>query len=219
MSVIDTQQEEGRACMLTAECVGFSIPDGAPAGDYRPYLLVKWGHGASSVAAEIDVTRRQRFPIAASSVSAEAFIKVFPFPGQSTAPAVPDGAQAQIRAFVSEGVDGIRLFPTRWVTQLSQASGVIATGQQRLASLHAFQGGAGLVYLLLFDKAALPAGGDVPFDGMPLPAPAAAVPGLVDLPMGETRGFVNGIAWGISSTPFVYTAAATDAFVCAELAS
>jgi hypothetical protein len=218
--------------LVTVECVEIFIPPAAVGTfDFRPMVHLSWGNGAGSVEGDFDCTARQRIPIVASSVDAIAFIGAFPLPGVPGAPAVPPGAFARFRAFVAEGTDGAPLFPTQWVTQFNAATGVLAQGQTRLASLRAFaQDHAVTVvpYFLLFDKATAPVAGDKPVDGMPLtvagPITAALgvsgpTPGI--LPQGQTRAYVNGIAWGISTSPFVFAADPDGlvAFVAAEFAS
>jgi hypothetical protein len=235
--VIDVDFEQATPIMLTIEATDFSVgavPPGA-VGDYRPFAHVTWGHGGCDLQADIDVTYRQRFVVVGSKLTVEGFIGSLPFPGQARivapnpqgapglgGPPIPAGCNANFRAFCGEGLDGERKFPTIWQTQINAATGIIALGQARLASLRAFQPasqGAVLVYFLVFDKAGIPVGGDVPFDGAPLPVANAGADALVRIPMGETRAFVNGLSWGISSTPFVYTAAAVPVFVASELES
>lgn len=235
--LVDVDVEQASPFLMTIECTDFQVgaPPAGVVGDWRPFCHVTWGHGGADNETDIDVTFRQRFAVVGSKVRVEGFIGSLPFPGQARiappapqgapkigGPPVPGGSHANFRAFTGEGLDGDRKFPTLWQTQINQATGIIALGQSRLASLRAFQPaaqGAVLVYLLVFDKAGVPVAGDIPMDGAPLPVSATAVPGLVPIPMGETRGFVNGISWGVSSTPFSYTAAAVPIFVASELES
>jgi hypothetical protein len=175
------------------------------------------------VKGDFDITWRQRIPLVASTVQVQVFIGAFPFPGQSKTPKVPAGAKLKARVFVSEGIDGTRLFPAQWQTQVGQASGVLSTTSARLSALRAFNpvaapgGQTTSLFLLLFDKAAAPAATDVPMDGMPLPFNTPGFGGLARMPLGETRAFVNGIAWGVSSTPFEFTPSATPIFLAYEL--
>jgi hypothetical protein len=214
------RKEQATPLLLTVVCEEFIIP--APAigtGDFRPMVHVDWGHGASSTETDIDVTFRQRFPVVASEMECEAFIGSFPFPGQAKAPAVPSGASARFRAFVGEGLDGLRLFATRHVTQINQATGVLAEGQARLASVRLFNPATvgAAEFFLLFDQPTAPTGGEVPFDGAPVPQTNTIFGGLTSVPMLETRAFVRGIAWGMSSTPFVFAPTGTAVFVVGEL--
>jgi hypothetical protein len=223
---------EATPLLVTVQCVEFFIPPAALGTfDFRPMVHLSWGNGASSVDADFDCTQRQRVPIVAASVDAYGFIGAFPLPGVGGKPVVPPTAFARFRAFVAPGTDGAPLFPTQWQTQFNASTGVLAVGQSRLASLRAFaQDHAVTVvpYFLLFDKAVAPVAGDKPVDGMPLtvagPIGAALgvsgpMPGI--LPQGQTRAYVNGIAWGISTSPFVFAADPDGlvAFVAAELAS
>jgi hypothetical protein len=218
-TIFSRRVEQASWLLVTIECVSFSIPAGAAVGDYRPMVHLKWGHGATDVETDIEVTYRQRFPVCASTLECEGFIQAFIFPGQAGPPPnVPAGATARFRAFVAEGVDGLPLYASRWTTQLNVAAGVLATSQARLGSIKVVNPAAagGPDFFLLFDKATPPAGGDVPFDGAVLPL-ATAAGGQLVLPQGQTRAFVHGIAWGISSTLFTYTAAAVPVLVAAEL--
>jgi hypothetical protein len=219
-TIFTMRKEQGSALLLTVSCEEFSVPAAAiGTGDFRPMVHVDWGHGASSTETEVDVTFRQRFPVVASEIEVEAFIGSFPFPGQSTAPAVPSEASAKFRAFVGEGVDGLRLFATRHVTQINRSEGVLAEGQARLAGVRVFNPAtAGAPeFFLLFDQETAPVAGDVPFDGAPVPLTNAVFGGLVPVPMGETRAFVRGIAWGMSSNPFAFAPTGTSVFVVGEL--
>ncbi len=217
------QKGDGAPMLITAQVEDFFVPAAAVGtADFRPFLHVEWGHGATMARSDFDVTFRQRIPLACSTVEVQAFIAALPFPGQTgRVPSVPDDARAKIRAFVSEGLDGIRLFPTRWITQTNLSAGVIADEQARLATLRAFnpattESGASL-FLLLFDQDSTPSGNEQPIDGMPLPFNTRAFGGLANLPLGETRAFVHGIAWGVSSTAFVHTPIDSPIFLVAEL--
>jgi hypothetical protein len=218
--------------LVTVQCVELFIPPAAVGTfDFRPMVRLSWGNGAGSVDGDFDCTQRQRIPIVASSVDVSCFIGAFVLPGVGGNPAVPAGAFARFRAFVAPGTDGAPLFPTQWQTQFNVSTGVLAKGQSRLASLRAFAQDHVVTvvpYFLLFDKATAPVAGDKPVDGMPLtvagPTGAALgvsgpMPGI--LPQGQTRAYVNGIAWGISTSPFVFAADPDGlvAFVAAELAS
>ena len=99
----------------------------------------------------------------------------------------------------------------RSVRRLDCRRATAARGRARV------QPGANVEYFQLFDLDAPPVNGDIPDDGAPVPPVNAVTGGLVPVPMGETRGFVNGIAWGMSSTPFVFTATGTHVFVSAEI--
>jgi hypothetical protein len=214
------RKEQASSLLLTVVCEELDIPAASiGTGDFRPMAHVDWGHGASSTETDIEVTFRQRFPVVASEIEVEGFIGSFPFPGQATAPAVPPGASAKFRAFVGEGLDGLRLFATRHVTQIGQSEGLLAEGQARLAGVRVFNPStAGAAeFFLLFDQPATPVAGDVPFDGAPVPPTNPVFGGLVPIPMGETRAFVHGIAWGMSATPFFFAPTGTPVFVVGEL--
>jgi hypothetical protein len=214
VTIFDHTGELGSSLTLTVQCLTLFVPGGAPAGDYRPYVHVEWGHGGSSAEADVDVTYRQRFPVCASSLKVQAYIASVPLPATPATPgeAVPFGVVAKFQAFISEGTDALPLFATRWVAQVGLATGVVTTGPARLARARCTSVAAAGNYFQLFDQVAAPAGGNVPFD---VAAIDVSGNGLID--EGETRGFVQGLTWGISSTPFVYTAVAHDVAAFFEL--
>jgi hypothetical protein len=213
-------EQQARGVVIYVEPLKFTLPAGAVGtADFRPFVRVRWGHGAASVEAEFDCTHRQRIPIAASDVEVVLFIKSLPFPGSDgTRVPVPPLAFLKARAFAATEIDGVQLYPTVWGTQLDQAEGIISDEPARLTTLRAFNPGEALVYLLVFDEDALPSAGDVPFDALPLP-PATANLGIQNLPLGQGRAFVNGITWALSSTPFALTAAGGAIFLSFELES
>jgi hypothetical protein len=211
--IFDHTTEAGDQNLLTVECPEFFLPTGSPAGDFRPYVSVSWGHGATSVETLLDVTYRQRFAFVGSTCKVTAFIATFPLPSTPTAkaPAVPQGAIAKFRGFVCEGIDGVPLFATRWITQLGVAAGVFATKSARVASARLVAGVPGQ-FFQLFDRSTAPASGAIPFDMCVVDATGAGA-----IALGQTRGFVEGVAWGMSSTPFVFTPTASTVAAFAEL--
>lgn len=212
-SIFEHTQEEGDQLTLTVECLAVFIPAGSAAGDYRPYVKVTWGHGGTGAETWIEVTRRQRFSFVGSTCGVEAMILSVPLPNTPTAvPApVPGGAIAKFRAFVCEGIDGVPLYPTRWLTQLGVNLGVFSPRSARVASARLVAGTPG-EFFQLFDRKVAPVNGDVPFDMCVVDATGA---GSIEL--GQTRGFVEGLAWGMSSTPFVFTATGHNVAAFAEL--
>jgi hypothetical protein len=223
-TAFDLQKDQGSFLTVVAQVESFSVPQAAlGTADFRPFLHVEWGHGATMVKGDFDITWRQRIPLVASTVQVQVFIAAFPFPGQSNTPKVPSRAQLKARVFVSEGLDGTRLFPAQWQTQIGQASGILSASSARLSALRAFNPGtapdghATSLFLLLFDKGTTPVAGDIPMDGMPMPFNTPESRGLAQLPLGQTRAFVNGISWGMSPTPFAFTPSATPIFLSYEL--
>jgi hypothetical protein len=224
-------KNDGSPLLVTVQCEELVIPPASiGTADFRPMVHLEWGHGASSVGGDFDCTFRQRIPIAASTVEAQCFIGAFAKAGGAGPVKVPVGSSAKFRAFVSEGDDGLPLAPTQWETQFNAAAGVLRVGQQRLMSLRAFAGASAVTvvpYLLMFDQVTVPVAGDVPVDGMPLevagPVTAAlgTSVGRNRMAQGQSRAYVNGVAWAISSTPFVQTVDVDGllAFVSAEFLS
>jgi hypothetical protein len=223
-TAFDLQKDQGSFLTVVAQVESFSVPQAAlGTADFRPFLHVEWGHGATMVKGDFDITWRQRIPLVASTVQVQVFIAAFPFPGQSNTPRVPPRAQLKARVFVSEGLDGTRLFPAQWQTQIGQASGILSANSARLSALRAFNpatapdGQATSLVLLLFDKGTTPVAGDIPMDGMPVPFNTPEFGGLAQMALGQTRAFVNGISWGMSSTPFAFTPSATPISLSYEL--
>src|SRR5437868_5779771 len=67
--------EQATAVAVTVWCEAFDVPSGAVgSGDFRPFVHVKWGHGATDMEFDFDATYRQRIPLVASTVAVECFI-------------------------------------------------------------------------------------------------------------------------------------------------
>ena len=213
VTLFDQTGETGDQRLLTVACEVLFIPPDYP-GDFRPYVFISWGHGASSVATHVDVTWRQRFPFVGSTLKVQAYIASFPLPGAptSTPAAVPSGALAKFRAFFSEGIDALPLVPARWVSQLGVSSGVFVPRMCRAKTARVCGILAAASYFQLFDLAAAPGAGAVPFDVV-----AVDTNGNGRIDLSQTRGFVNGMAWGMSSTPFAFTATGTVVAAFAEI--
>jgi hypothetical protein len=228
-------EAEGTALLLVVEPNEFTVPAGAfNTIDLRPFVHVEWGHGGASVGADFEVTYRQRIPLVGSSVEVSVFIKALPKPGvpPPVPLIVPEGSFLKVRAFLSEGIDGERLVPTTWTTQFGASTGVLTDEPARLATLRAWAPAPAapltvVPYFLLFDQTTAPVPGDLPIDGQPLDVagPVGAALGTSTpsplIAQGETRAYVRGVAWGISSTPFVFTPDpdALEAFISAEFMS
>ena len=234
-SLFTMSQEQGSDLLVTIECASLALPASAlGTGDFRPYAHVAWGHGAIDVEADFEVTYRQRIPVAASTVKVDVFLKALPLAqsdGTVRFAPVPSDASADFRGFVSEGIDAEPLFPTMWLTQMGLSGGNLVgprglgllVGQQvRLVALRAFAdlAAAGASrFLLVFDQAAAPADGDIPVDGAPFePGVAGTSARAAALALPQTRAFVHGLAWAVSTTPLVLTLdPAAQALVTAEL--
>lgn len=229
-TLFDWQADDDDAEPMTlyVACDEFVIP-GADIGtaDFRPMVHVEWGNGGATNAADLEVTYRQRMPFTCSSLQVQAFIASLPLAqpdGTFLQAPVPVGARAKFSAFIASGSDALPLYATRWVTQLNLALGVLTIGQARLSTLRAFATstgeGSAAGFFQLFDQGVAPVNGDVPIDVFPIqvqPVAADQASGTLALPLGQTRAFVHGIAWGVSSTPYVFTALDDACFVTAEL--
>jgi hypothetical protein len=214
--------EQSDSVAVYVQVPEFDIPEAAiGTADFRPYVRLDWGHGGAFATTEFEVTRRQRIALVGSTVDLKCFIKALPLATADgyVKAAVPVDARATFRAFMGEGLDGLSLYPTQWITQFPGNAGLIVDHDARLSELRGFVtgGGATLVYLLLFDQDTVPTGGETPVEALPLIVPPGAS-GMPALELGQTRAFVHGLAWAVSSTPFVLTlVTGANAFVCAEL--
>jgi hypothetical protein len=245
-ALVDYDEEQATDLILTVWIEQLIIPpEVASEGDIRPYVRVEWGHGATAIEQEFEVTRRQRIPVPGSTVRCVGFLKSMPL-------AQPDGTElaidpvpltcsATFNAFVSEHTDALPLVPTYWLQQMGVGQGnligplglvpaAVQIGQQaRLVTLHGFVTlnsdvtTVALVYLMLFDEPTVPAAGDLPVDVIPLIATGPTVddePTIQEVPPDRYRftlAFTKGVAWGVSSTPFAFTPVAiAEAFIKAE---
>ncbi len=165
-------------------------------------VTVEWGHGGASVVGEYRAIKRLRVPLAASMVKVSGRLV-----DATDAGAAPSDAM-DVFAFIAEGEDGTTLRNTRWLHQQGATGSVEAP--QRLMRAEGFNPGPD-TFVHLFD-------GNVPETGV---APEVLIPA----PSGrrfrcrrfDSQGFAQGIAWGCSSTPLVYTAQATTVRLDLEL--
>jgi hypothetical protein len=231
---------------IYVECTELEVPPGLlGSADFRLVVNCDWGAGNASTVSAFDCTYRQRIPVVAGSIELSAWIAAFPYfnasgrtpigsffaGGLGAAGTGPLAASrlvtAKLRAFIAEGVDATKQLPTMWLTQQNMASGIYVVGQGRLATFKFWAtdvsppdngGGASELYMQLFDKAALPAAGDVPFDSSPVQTGAFPEQQQKLLNEGQTRGFVQGFSWGLSTAPFVFAAVSGSqvAFTTAE---
>jgi hypothetical protein len=234
--------EQSRALAVYVECSEMVVPPNLfGTADFRLMVQMDWGSGNASTLSDFDCTYRQRIPAVGASVKLSAWIAAFPYfdqvapigsfykngLGGANGPLeAPRAVTAKARVFISEGTDPVRLYPSFWMTQQDATAGLYVVGQGRLSLFKYWA--AVLVFdpfephdptfdgpwLQLFDEATLPSPGDVPFDSTPL---VAGIEQRV-LGQGQTRGFVNGLSWGISGEPFFYepTFLPISAFTTAE---
>lgn len=219
---------DASAMTLYVQCEEFTIPPAAiGTGDFRPMVHVEWGNGGATNRTDIEVTYRQRMPFVCASLYVQAFIASFPLAnsdGTFATAAVPVGASAKFRAFIAQDPDGLPLYATRWITQMAADRGLLIKGQQRLASFRGFATSADSAtagFVLLFDNNVAPSPGDTPVDAFPFepqPAVGATPSGGVTQWLGQTRAFVRGIGWALSSTAYTFTAIpSAKAFITGEI--
>lgn len=236
--------EQSGPASIYVECTELKVPPALlGTADFRLIVDCDWGAGNASTSSSFDCVYRQRIPVVAGSVELNVWIAAFPYFDASgrtpigsfyagllgaagTGPlAAPRTVTAKCRAFIAEGVDATKQLPTAWLTQQNMASGIYVVGQGRLASFKFWatdvserERPTSELYIQLFDKAALPAAGDVPFDSSPVQSGAFPEQKQKDLLQGQTRGFVQGFSWGLSTAPFLFAAVTGNqrAFTTAE---
>lgn len=89
-----------------------------------------------------------------------------------------------------------------------ETSAVILAAAGALVVIYGFNNTAGVLYFQTFDQAGALAGAEIPV-GVNLPVQAGGMFSVTLGPYG--RDFANGIVFGFSTTPAVYTAAAAGA--------
>ena len=231
LPVCSYSAEQSGPASIYVECTDLAVPPALlGTADFRLVVNCDWGAGNASTSSTFDCTYRQRIPVVAGSIELSVWIAAFPYwnsGGRSpigsfyagllgaagTGPlATPRTVTAKCRVFIAEGVDATKQLPTAWLTQQNLASGIYVVGQGRLASFKFWaadpNGDAGRsnLYMQLFDLANVPAGGEVPFDSSPVVTGVSPAEQQKDLLQGQTRGFVQGFAWGLSTSPFVFAA-------------
>jgi hypothetical protein len=222
--------EQSGPCAIYVECSELLVPEPLiGTADFRLMVTCDWGAGNCSTVSTFDATYRQRIPIVGASVELSAWIAAFPFfddvasigsfymgglgTPENGALKAPATVKAKARCFIAEGVDAVSKLPTFWMTQQAVASGVYVVGQGRLATFKFWATDTDLdgaptseLWLQLFDKDALPVNGDVPIDSSPVQTGAFPLQQEKRLEQGQTRAFVRGFSWGLSTTPFAFTA-------------
>lgn len=217
---------ESEMASFCVTCEGIVVPSGLiGTADYRPMVRVVWGNGGTTIQTDLDVTYRRSVPFATSVLYAKAWIAALPYPGANVpiGPGLVDGPNtkpgqpppgvtvdqfntvtARFSAFFATGQQ-LDDEPNLWLTQLDLSQGIFVVGSCRTIASRAWAtnlGGEGPVYLLFFDSATAPVNGMVPFDGVPLPLNTP-----VNVAWDDTRGWEQGCAWGLSTTPYAYTEA------------
>jgi len=230
----DVSNLQGDAGAIVAQCTEITIPeDLLGTADFRPMLTIDWGHGATTVSSDFDVTFRQRIPLLGATAQCFGWIAAFPAYGSTTVIPAPGNLggpngdlaanrniEAHFRAFYSEGTDAVSLFPTLWRTQIGAAAAMIQ-GMTRISRVRAAlpAGSGAQLFLSLFDSAAPPIAGLVPFESIPIPFAETTARTDIDLPFGQTRALVNGFAWGLSTAQDAFAAPGSppNLFLSAEI--
>ena len=240
VALLNWQSDVDTPMVFTIVCERLSVPaDEIGEADFRPYAHVCWGHGGIDMEADFEITARTRIALSCSTANIKVYVASLPLaqPGgtYNELPQTPDDVEASFRGFIATGIEADAFLPTRFQNQYGVVSGLVVgapksaapiIGQQlRLTSFRAFAtttGDAFGGYLQLFDQSTAPANGDIPAVSIPLNVNVSAptnfvAPAAADYDAPRTRGFVFGLGWAISTTPFVLTLAAdTEAFVTAE---
>jgi hypothetical protein len=225
--------EQSGALAIYVECSELQVPPQlVGTADFRLMVQMDWGSGNASTMSDFDCTYRQRLPAVGASLKLSAWIAAFPafdaitpigsfykggLGGANGPLEAPRIVTAAARIFIAEGTDPVDLYPSFWMTQQNATEGLYVVGQGRLATFKYWgQAGeeGGTVWLQLFDLPTLPPLGAVPFDSTPL----VAGDEQKVLRQGQTRGFVQGLSWGLSDDPFAFdlTSSSVLAFTTAE---
>jgi hypothetical protein len=159
-----------------------------------PMVSIEWGHGGASLFSEHAVVRELRVPLAASMVKLSGRLV-----DVATGKAPGNAVTAEFSATIAPGSDGQTLRNTRWVGQ-SGAEGLVATGQQRVFTVEGYAASS-LGWLMVFDDVKRPPNGTTPA----MACPADTFPHTFRMRRFDTRGFLRGVYWAVSSTPLLLT--------------
>lgn len=184
-----------------------------------PRALIQWGNGNVLNSDIVDATGGVQQVVVGTTVQ----VKVFLSDAAGNAPENGSGASATFFANASWGITPYPERNTTFFRDGGTATGVLVPlgggASPVQGRTFGFRGTADVgtaVFIQFFDKSTAPAVGDIPF------AEAAIQSGVTQwqLPFANTKSFLHGLAWGLSSTPLVYTASAETAVsVYAEIAN
>jgi hypothetical protein len=176
---------------------------------------VRWGNGNVLTVDVLDATGGLRYQVNASTVE----VIVFLSDADGNSPVAGSGAAAKFEAFASVGVDPYGLQNTSFFRGTAPGAATIIAGldgsptQGRLTQIYGFADNTSGApeYLLIFDSNVEPSVGD-PNPG-PLLEVFALPPGLDNFSqtyIQSTLPFINGISYGVSSSPTTYVPAAAS---------
>ena len=180
-----------------------------------PRAEVSWGNGNVLTVDVLDATGGLRYQVNASTVEVVCFLS----DADGNSPEAGSGAAAKFEAFASVGVDPYGLNNTSFLRGVSPGPAPLITGvegsptQGRLTQIYGFvdNTSGGEEYLLVFDSNIPPSVGD------PNPGPLlevfalpAGVSNFSQAYIQSTLPFINGISYGVSSSPTTYVPASAS---------
>ncbi len=208
-SILSVSIRESRP--FTAYCEAtVQVPPTVPRASVLPQVTVNWGNGSAFAEMTVPVYGSARFPVVARTVEVLAHLVDVKSGKDITDPNV----RCALSAFLSHGTEGGALRPLMQRRQGRGHEGLLAQWPTALAVVRAHHPGLAPRFLQFFDSRELANDGDVPAFELPLPLlPARATE---DRPQGI--GFLDGVAWSVSSTWGVLTRdAGADVSLDAEL--
>jgi hypothetical protein len=198
---------------LTARAIEFD--NGTNLTQLRPYARIRYGHGSVLAESLIDITGGWTEVVLGSTFELDVFLA----DADGFPPDAGSDASAKIQGWGSVGVTPYPQRNTKFTSSSDPATAlvfgcmaddVVVGSQGRILNIEGFVLGADPVpsYLLFFDSYIAP--GDPDF-GDPdilyvVPIPAATMV-TFDKDFSNTKAFVNGVSYGLSSSPTQYIAA------------
>lgn len=203
---------------LTIAVTSINFGGLGPNQDILIQAEIQWSSGASLTTKVFDVSGGfLNLPLVAQSVNVR-FRAVNAYAKDSIALAA--GMTIQGTVSVSDGIDGLPTRPTDWTVPQVVDSGtpsslVIFDKPSRVLTVNAYRAndaGTTPLFILLFDRATPPTGGESSIDGLPLDP----VGNVSVFRYSDTHGMANGLCAAVSTTAPLYTATGTTAVVKAE---
>lgn len=199
---------------ITVVVRAIQFDNGSNPTQLYPFAEVKWGNGNVLTTDIIDATGGAMEVVNASTVEVTVFLQ----DADGNSPVAGSGALAQFQAFACVGLVPYpqhnpmfsRSTDTAPTTVIAGDGGMAAQG--KVSQIYGFvdNTSGSAAYLLIFDSNVAPSGGD------PNPGPLLEV---FALPTGDSNfsqeypnflPFINGISYGVSSSPTTYVAATSS---------